>query len=200
MQRIFTYFSHPINYRINLLKCIYSLNQNGAILKDETMKNLNDENSAIIGGTFDAFHIGHQEYIRYTFQHANKVFIFLSTNQFAEKLKCYYVEPYQVRKAKITKFIKANSFANDFIIIPLQSSAQVVKFCLNHDITKTVVSEEYAYLFQKINQKREKSQKPTIQIDIKPRAKQFIPELCSTLYHTFELSDLRALGIPKLAF
>ncbi len=165
---------------------------------EKTISQTND--SAVIGGTFDVFHLGHQEYIKYSFQNASKIYIFLSKDDYIKHAKNYQIEPYQQREQKIRNFIQANSFSNEFTIFPLNSLDQIREFCIQNDISKTITSEDYVFLFNDINEKRKKLGKFEMNVIVKPRFEKIIPNLCSTIYHTLETSDPRSLGFPVLSF
>jgi pantetheine-phosphate adenylyltransferase len=164
---------------------------------DETQYNYND--TAIIGGTFNEFHIGHQEYVKHALRNASYIFLFLTTDSYAQKLKNYTVKPYEERKEKIIQFLLRNNFNTPYEIISLDSSEQLIDFCLIQDISKAFVIDEYISLFDNINSIRKLQNKNVIEIKRRPRFKIIFPELCSTFYHTLEASDPKALGFPVLA-
>ena len=135
--------------------------------KDSTF---NKFKKVLIGGTFDALHKGHQDYIKFAFDLADEVCIFISSDKMALILKPYGVLSYNSRKEKVIKFI------NDYLhrklreiilklilkirkrkrleIKQLNSENELEKYCLENEISLVIVSPEYYELFKKINEER----------------------------------------------
>src|ERR1700733_15133536 len=53
--------------------------------------------TATVGGTFHAMHIGHKRYLEIAFAIARWVYIHITNDEFANSLKPYRVKPYDIR-------------------------------------------------------------------------------------------------------
>jgi len=127
---------------------------------------------AVIGGTFDALHLGHKEYINIAFEFAKKVHIFLRTNGNAQNSKEYTVKPYHVRRNKVENYIEEIGCKNRYSIHKMDSERSLFEFCLNHDeISLAVLVPEYYRLFEEINKMREQKGLKSLLILIKQRTR-----------------------------
>jgi len=111
--------------------------------------------TAIIGGTFHAFHKGHAEYISLAFQFADKVNILITSDKFAKICKPYRVKPFDTRKAKLQEFLINRHYFDRCKIIKVNSEYDIINFCLKNEISLSVVIPEYYSLFERINRLRE---------------------------------------------
>jgi len=65
-------------------------------------------NLVVCGGTFDHFHRGHKEFLRYILSISRKVLIGLTTDKYVKaKNNSKWVEDYQLRKQKIMEFLES---------------------------------------------------------------------------------------------
>lgn len=75
---------------------------------------------AILGGTFDRFHLGHQSLIKTAFEQSEKVTIGITT---AELIKAKHlsnkIEDYLTRENSIKKYLKEKQFLKRSSLIPL---------------------------------------------------------------------------------
>ena len=132
---------------------------------DSQNKIVKMQNVVLIGGTFDTLHKGHKEYIKRAFEKADKVFIQLSSDNYAASLgKKYKVKSYYQRATKLRSYIFKN-FNKDFRIVKLNSLQELENFCIQNDEINTVLAiNEYLELFEKYNELRIKNNKPKLNI------------------------------------
>jgi len=123
------------------------------------------KNVVLIGGTFDTLHLGHRKYIERAFEKGDKVFIQLSSDNYAASLgKEYKVKSYYQRATQLRSFI-FNNFDKDFRIVKLNSLQQLENFCIQHnEINSVLVINEYLELFKKYNELRVKNNKQKLNI------------------------------------
>ncbi len=133
--------------------------------------NLFKKNNVIIGGTFDALHIGHKEYIKFAFQSASKVFIMLTDDNYASGKKSYKVKSCEERNYKLVDFIKEQKFSIEYYINKIKSDNEIIDFCLTHKINMGITSPEYRTLIKKINLIKLQQKLSPLTIKIKQRAK-----------------------------
>lgn len=138
---------------------------------DSNNGNIRPVRTAIIGGTFNALHQGHQEYIKLAFDFADKIYILLTTDDYARNFKSYDIHPFQYRKRRIVQYLNQNSICKGYSIYPMDSERYLISFCLEHNITMAIIIPENYSLFEKINRLRETENKPSILILIKQRTK-----------------------------
>lgn len=127
--------------------------------------------TAIIGGTFNAMHQGHKDYIKLAFDFADEVFVLLTTDKCAKSCKKYRVAPYEVRKNFIENYIVEVNGSKPHQICAMDSECSLIRFCIENDITMAIIIPEYYPLFQKINRIREDEDKQPLLLIIKERTK-----------------------------
>lgn len=138
--------------------------------------NGNDDNgriqrTAIIGGTFNAMHQGHKEYIKLAFDFADEVKILLTTDKYAKNFKSYEVSPYQDRERRLKQYISHINGYKDYSIFPMDSERYLINFCITHDITMALIIPENYSLFEKINRLRQQEGKLSMLLLVKQRTK-----------------------------
>ncbi|MFQ5651841.1 MAG: adenylyltransferase/cytidyltransferase family protein, partial [bacterium] len=131
---------------------------------------------ASIGGTFDAFHSGHQDYIRVAFDYAHHVLIYVTANSLVRNTKDYDVLPYQERVARVQEFVNELGYTNRAEIRPLNTFADLkYDFIENKDISPkislAIVVPEYYRFFRGINRQRMKRGLPCIHLLVKERSR-----------------------------
>ena len=131
---------HEFNNGNNKLKKTIAYGNNG-----------NSKRSAIIGGCFNALHLGHKEYIKLAFDFADEVFVLLSTDKYAKICKSYEVDSYEYRKKCLENYINEINGFKSYTIYELDSECSLIQFCLEKDITMALIVPEYYSLFEKIN-------------------------------------------------
>jgi cytidyltransferase-like protein len=122
-----------------------------------------------MGGTFNAFHVGHQRYLEIGCRIARQVVVHVTTDAFATVLKPYRIRPYSERAERVIAFIKQKGFSERVEIRPLDSNEQVRDFCLDSLPSVAVVEPAYLALFQDINIELRLRKLDEMCILIKPR-------------------------------
>ena len=122
-------------------------------------------NVVLIGGTFDVLHQGHRKYIERAFEKGDKVFIQLSSDNYAASLrKEYKVKSYYQRASQIRNYIIHN-FNKSFKIVKLNSLQELEKFCIQDNEINTVLAiNEYQKLFKKFNELRIRNNRQKLNI------------------------------------
>lgn len=165
---------------------------------------------ACIGGTFDALHAGHKNYIRLAFKHADYVIIHLSSDCYAQKRKRYYVRSFETRTKRLRDFLtRIGIQQNHYELKKIDSQDELENALVYTNAQYAVIVREYEYMFQQINQKRLEQGKERISLIIKRRA----PHLSSTAIYfparvfdyipiatanTIESNKLKSPNIPEL--
>ncbi len=125
--------------------------------------------TAIIGGTFNAMHQGHKDYIKLAFEFADEVIIMLTTDKFAQSSKKYPVFSYEVRKVRLENYINEVNGFKPHRIEEMNSECDLISFCTKNEISMAVIIPDYYSLFQKINLIRKDENKPPLLLIIKER-------------------------------
>lgn len=115
---------------------------------------------ALVGGTFDHFHRGHQRLLETAFAHASSVTIGLSTKElYQHKLLANTIQSYPQRKQTLTEYLTQQQWLSRSTIIPLST---IYGTSLDDPtIDAIIVSEETKPNALQINQKRkEKGMNP----------------------------------------
>lgn len=125
-----------------------------------------------IGGTFDTLHKGHKEYIRLAFEYADRVLIYVNSNEYVKPKKSYDVRPYRLRVKRLKNFISKIGISEErYEIRQLNTVAQVKNDYLKEDIHIAIVIPEYYAMFRRINQQRMAKGKQGILILVKERTR-----------------------------
>ncbi|MFQ5887522.1 MAG: phosphopantetheine adenylyltransferase [Candidatus Hydrothermarchaeales archaeon] len=103
-----------------------------------------------VGGTFDAFHRGHEALLKKAFEIGESVIIGLTSDEMMDK----DISPYKDRKKVLEDFLKENSFLDRCRIIKLDDPYGPATD--DERMDAIVVSEETRYMAGKINNIREK--------------------------------------------
>ncbi len=81
-----------------------------------------DFKHAIIGGTFDHFHVGHEAMLRKAFDAAEKVSIGITTPQMYQgKSLVHQIESFETREQALKNFLEKNSWLSRTVLIPITS-------------------------------------------------------------------------------
>jgi len=59
----------------------------------------------IVGGTFDHFHKGHEAILETACDLSGSIIVGITGDEFAEKFRTGQIEPFQIRKQKVEKFL-----------------------------------------------------------------------------------------------
>jgi cytidyltransferase-like protein len=109
-------------------------------------------NKAVLGGTFDRFHIGHRKIITSAFDIADSVVIGLTSDEFANRFRSFKALAYDRRRKVVDEFAK--NLGKPYKIIEINDSYGVAT--LDPDIDCIVVSEETLLRAEEINAIRSK--------------------------------------------
>lgn len=180
-------FRNPAVYQSNLEQFV-------AILKDTAIDNNTLKASALsgavspeiktqelivtIGGTFDTLHKGHKEYVRLAFQFADRVLIYVSSDEYVHEKKDYIVRPYETRVKRLKDFIEEIRSAHRCEIRCLHKLEELESDYLeNKDIRNNiymaVVPPEYYDFFLNLNYTREARGMQPFLILVKLRKRDF---------------------------
>jgi cytidyltransferase-like protein len=107
------------------------------------------------GGTFDMFHKGHREFLRYQLSLSEKVLLGITSDNFIT-LKKHSVSPFAVRKKSVTSFLKKEGALDRVEILPINENA-IPNAWKDAPIEAIVVTEQTRSGVQKL-------QKPSMQI------------------------------------
>jgi len=116
-----------------------------------------------IGGTFDEFHKGHRSLIEKAFEIGDLVWIGLSTDEFAKKLrKEHEIASYKNRKKELQRFLKERGLLSRSRITPLGDPYGPA--VTSREIEAIVVSRETEPGAHKINLLRVKNGLPPLHV------------------------------------
>jgi cytidyltransferase-like protein len=137
---------------------------------------------ATIGGTFDALHKGHKEYIQIALTFSDHLIIYLKTSEYikAYKSKSYEIRSYSERYDNLKKFVFGLDDGNRFEIRPHDhpndfTEDYLSEFTDENTLYMAVVSPEYYDNFLKINESREQKGLDSIILMVKPRYCEKLP-------------------------
>jgi cytidyltransferase-like protein len=110
---------------------------------------------AIVGGTFDRFHSGHQALLHAAFEQSEHVTIGIATNElFNNKKFKQLIEPYETRELSVSVFLVKNGFTKRAKILPIHD---IYGSSLNNKFFDAVfVTVNTKPNAEKINEEREK--------------------------------------------
>lgn len=118
---------------------------------------------AIIGGTFDHFHKGHQALLMKAFEVAEKVSIGITLPEmYQDKTLADFIEEYDLREKAIKDFIKEHAFETRTSIVPLTSSYG--SSLTDSTIDAIIVSPNTTTIAEKINEERVSSGLPKMEV------------------------------------
>jgi pantetheine-phosphate adenylyltransferase len=118
---------------------------------------------AVLGGTFDRFHVGHKKLITTAFAHSEKVGIGVATHQLYEgKLLSHAIESYDDRIAILKLFLKSENLLNRTDIIPIDDIYG--NTLTKKDIHAIFVTKDSLPNAKKINAKRKELGLPPLAI------------------------------------
>jgi cytidyltransferase-like protein len=109
-------------------------------------------NKVILGGTFDHFHIGHEEILKVGSIVGKRVLVGITSDGFANKFRIGNVQPFVTRKDAVETFLKTLDCESEILEInDFYGPSTTLK-----DINAIVVSEETSLRAKEINAVRVK--------------------------------------------
>lgn len=117
------------------------------------------------GGTFDLFHKGHKEFLRFAVSQGEKVLIGITSDKYIKNSKL--IEPYEERKMQVEEFLRSEKCLDRTEIIPIDD---VYGPTLNKDlvIDTIVVTNDSQEGAQQINNKRKESGLQEVAVVVAP--------------------------------
>ena len=117
----------------------------------------------ILGGTFDHFHKGHEEFINLAFSIGRKVTIGLTQKSLHKnKYLSKTIESYSIRNKSLLDYLKKNKWEKKTKIIPISDIYGTT--LIHKDIDVIIVSKATYNNAVKINKKRKEKQYPKLKI------------------------------------
>lgn len=110
---------------------------------------------AIVGGTFDRFHLGHQKLLTEASENSEKVTIGITTEEmFRNKEFARLIEDYAIREQSVSEFLNEKGFKDRSVIVPIYD---IYGISLEEkNIDAIFVTEETHKNALKINEERKK--------------------------------------------
>jgi len=125
----------------------------------------------VCGGTFDHFHKGHREFLRYALSISGKLFVGLTTDSFVlAKNNGKWSEDYKTRKLQLEQFLYREKVIDRIYLEPIEDIF-IPKIWEKLPIEAIVVSKKTVYGAKKINLKRKEQRKYPLIIEIAPLVK-----------------------------
>jgi pantetheine-phosphate adenylyltransferase len=125
---------------------------------------------AVVGGTFDRFHIGHQKLLIAAFHSSAKVTIGLANEQLTQdKYFLHAIEDYKTRENYLLAFLRTNNLLEKAEIIRINDIYGGSD--INHDYDAIFATEGTLPNVKKINQKRMENNLPELFIELVPYVK-----------------------------
>ena len=127
---------------------------------------------AAIGGTFDTLHPGHKEYIQLAFEYADRVIIYVNSDDYVTPKKSYEVLKFGQRVYQLKNYISSLGISKDFYEIRQLTELKCVEYdYLNEKIDLAIITPEYYHLLRRLNQQRLDAGKNPVMIIVKERTR-----------------------------
>ncbi|MFH1125593.1 MAG: pantetheine-phosphate adenylyltransferase [Candidatus Altiarchaeota archaeon] len=115
---------------------------------------------AVVGGTFDRFHMGHKEILKKAFNIADSVVIGMTSDEFANRFRSFETLSYEKREKIVEGYVK--TMGKGYNIVEIHDSYGIAT--IDPDIDCIVVSEETLLRAEEINAIRFKKGIPKLNI------------------------------------
>jgi cytidyltransferase-like protein len=116
-----------------------------------------------VGGTFDELHKGHKTLLYKAFEVGRKVVIGLSSDEFVSRMgKPHDTASYNERRKELDDYLKQSGLAKRAEIVPLNDPFGLT--ISGKDLDALIVSKETQRTAEKINEKRQISKLPLLEI------------------------------------
>lgn len=119
---------------------------------------------AVVGGTFDRFHIGHRRILKTAFETAGSVVIGLTSDEFANRFRSFMAMPYETRKKAVEEYAK--KLGKPYEIVRIDDSYGIAT--IDPKLDCIVVSEETLLRAEEINAIRFKKNIPKLNMVVIP--------------------------------
>ena len=123
--------------------------------------------NAILGGTFDRFHVGHQKLLDTAFAQAQKVTIGITTEKlYQQKFLAETIEDYAIREQAVKKYLEGRNVLKQATLIPIDTIYGTT--LEEKDIETIFVTEENLANVRLINTKRKEIGFPSLEVILVP--------------------------------
>ncbi len=122
------------------------------------------------GATFDFFHKGHKEFLRFALLHGDTLLLGLTSDSYVSQKKSRVVESYEKRKMAVEEFLRQEGMSERVEIAPIDS-VYIPKHWEERSIEAMVVTEESKSGAVLVQEKRRKEGKKELEILLFP----FVP-------------------------
>lgn len=140
---------------------------------------------ACIGGTFDALHAGHKEYIQMAFAAADFVLIYLASNRCVQREKKYDVRSYDDRCLRLLHYLTESGIPpSRYQIRQLKTKKQLFTDLAAESFHLAIVAPEYEFIFRRINRMRKKNRVDPVKVIGKKRT-------CDSEHHEISSTEMR---------
>ncbi|MFA9288254.1 MAG: pantetheine-phosphate adenylyltransferase [Weeksellaceae bacterium] len=113
-------------------------------------------NHIAVGGTFDHLHAGHQSLLCYAIDHTDKLTLGLTTDDYVKSKRFHTaIQPYELRKEQVAKFIQTYKPKLELEIVPLSDIYGPA--AVEQSMDAIVVTKESGQNALKINLKRKQN-------------------------------------------
>ncbi|HSA83412.1 MAG TPA: pantetheine-phosphate adenylyltransferase [Patescibacteria group bacterium] len=127
------------------------------------MENEKKYKKAVVGGTFDHFHLGHEKLLATAIAQSDELMIGIATDDlFAHKTLAEQIEPYEVREKHVKEFITKHQAERKTTIMPI---SDIFGNTLDESAIEAIfVTEENIPNVHKINEKRQEIGFPELNV------------------------------------
>ncbi len=122
------------------------------------------------GATFDFFHRGHKEFLRFALLHGEKLLLGLTSDSYVSQKKPTVAESYEKRKEAVEEFLRLEGVFERVEIAPIDS-IYIPKYWEDRDIEAMVVTEDSKGGATLVQEKRKSEGKKELEILLFP----FVP-------------------------
>jgi cytidyltransferase-like protein len=146
---------------------------------------------ATVGGTFQALHEGHKRYLVIALAVAERVHIWITSDEYARYTKPYDVLPYPERKARVEQFLRDTNVIHRTVVHELASVRTLAEFVTRSEVDVAVVEPRYLAPFQRLSDRCRAKRGAELAILVKPRTRLGEEELSSTALEKERKTDER---------
>ena len=134
-----------------------------------------------LGGTFDAFHAGHADYLEMGLSLGRHLDVFVTPDELARSTKLYEPRSHDERRHKVERFLKGRASQGQSVHVHGESEAPFDALASGLDCNGALVERTYVADFLELNCKRESSGFPLVVIVPRQRLKIHGSSLSSSL-------------------